>query len=192
MKNHQPLASSSIPILGLLTWRPMAGYEIKQEIQQSLGNFWSESFGQIYPQLRFLSEVGFVEIVPGNRPAGKAKNVYAITEAGREALREWISETPSNRPPRNELLLKIFFASEGDWHAICDHCRNAREEAVARLRKYQSIERRIDAAKAHRDKAKYWRMTLRMGIAEARTFIAWCDETLREFAATDSHKEKRK
>lgn len=170
----------------------MAGYEIKREIQQSLGNFWSESFGQIYPQLRLLSEAGLIEVVPDNQLTGKAKNIFAITEPGREALRNWISETPSNRPPRNELLLKVFFASEGDWQAICDHCRHAREEAVARLRKYQSIQRRIDTAKAHQGKARYWRMTLRMGIAEAQTFIAWCDETLREFAATEPGKEKRK
>lgn len=186
----KPLTSSSIPILGMLTWRPMAGYEIKREIQGSLENFWSESFGQIYPQLRLLREAGLIEIAPSEQTAGKTKNVYAITNAGREALKEWISDAPSNRPPRNELLLKVFFASEGDRLAICDHCRHAREKAVTRLRKYQSIERRIATAKADQGKARYWRMTLKMGIAEAQTFITWCDETLREFAMAESGKEK--
>ncbi len=187
-KKPKLVKSSSIPILGMLTWRSMTGYEIRREIQGSLGNFWSESFGQIYPQLRSLSEAGLIEIVPGEQSAGKVKNTYAITDAGRGVLRDWISNTPTSRPPRNELLLKVFFASEGDWQAVRDHCRKAREDAVARLRKYQIIEQQIDTVKDHQDKAKYWRMTLRMGLAEARTFITWCDETLVEFAEVEQKK----
>lgn len=189
-ETSKSLTSSSVPILGMLTWRPMAGYEMKQEIEGSLGNFWSESFGQIYPQLRSLSEAGLIKIIQSEQPAGKAKNTYAITDAGRRAFSEWISNTPTNRPPRDELLLKVFFASEGDWQVVCDHCRKAREDAVARLRKYQTIEKQIDALNNHQDKAKYWRMTLRMGIAEARAFITWCDETLREFRETQPNKER--
>ncbi len=176
----------------MLTWRPMTGYEIKREIQASLGNFWSESFGQIYPQLRSLSEAGLIKIMSDEQPAGKVKNTYAITDSGRAALRGWISNAPSNRPPRDELLLKVFFASEGELQAVRDHCRKAREDAVARLHKYLAIEKRIDSVKNHQDKAKYWRMTLKMGIAEARTFIAWCDETLREFAEAEPKEEIEK
>ena len=168
----------------------MAGYEMKQEIQGSLGNFWSESFGQIYPQLRSLSEAALIEIVPGEQSTRKAKNTYAITEAGRAALRDWISNAPATRPPRDELLLKVFFASEGDRQSVCHHCRKAREEAVAQLRKYQTIGNQIDALKSHQDKVKYWRMTLRMGIADAQTFIAWCDETLLEFQDAQPDEER--
>ncbi|MEH6524428.1 MAG: helix-turn-helix transcriptional regulator [Sneathiella sp.] len=55
------LKRSSIPMLGLLTWRPMSGYELKQEIEGSLENYWSESFGQLYPHLRELHRSGLIE-----------------------------------------------------------------------------------------------------------------------------------
>ncbi|MBO6550585.1 MAG: PadR family transcriptional regulator [Rhizobiales bacterium] len=183
------LSSSSIPILGLLTWRPMAGYELRQKIQESIGNFWSESYGQIYPQLRLLNEAGLITKVLNEQSKRENKNVYAITDTGREALSEWISNTPVNRPPRNELLLKVFFASEGDQGVVLDHCRKAREDAVERLRKYRSIEKQLKTIRNHQGRLKYWQMTLRMGISEAQNFISWCDETLSEFQKADTHDE---
>ena len=38
-------------LLGLLSLRPMSGYDIRQVISESIGYFWSESYGQIYPGL---------------------------------------------------------------------------------------------------------------------------------------------
>lgn len=176
-----PLSSSSIPILGLLTWRPLSGYELKREIEGSLKNFWSESFGQLYPQLHALNKAGLIERAPSETQSNRAKKAYRITKAGRDALSDWIAKDPVSRPPRDELLLKVFFASEGDWQVVRDHCRKAREEAVATLRKYEAIEDKLRALKKHQDKAKYWRMTLRLGISQTREFISWCDETLSEF-----------
>lgn len=190
MRNIMSLKSSSVPILGLLTWRPMAGYELKQQIQDSLGNFWSESFGQIYPQLRLLNDTKLIEEIPDNKPSGKLKNTYAITQAGRDALKEWISLAPASRPPRDELLLKVFFATEGDWQNVREHCQIAREEAVARLQNYQSISRRLDAMKTQQSRIPYWRMTLKMGISESRNFISWCDETLSEFQSIPTSNEE--
>ena len=48
-------------ILGFLAQRPMSGYDIKRSVEESVDNFWSESFGQIYPILRRLAEQGMVE-----------------------------------------------------------------------------------------------------------------------------------
>jgi DNA-binding PadR family transcriptional regulator len=36
-------------VLGFLTWRPMSGYDIKKIVEQSVSNFWSESYGQGWP-----------------------------------------------------------------------------------------------------------------------------------------------
>jgi len=45
-------------VLGLLSIRPMSGYDLKQVIESSTRNFWSESYGQIYPVLRELTAGG--------------------------------------------------------------------------------------------------------------------------------------
>ncbi len=185
------LKPSSVPLLGMLTWRPMTGYDLKNEIDGSLGNFWSESFGQIYPQLKALNETGLIEKVPSEISGSSTKTPFAITDAGRAALAEWISVEPANRPPRDELLLKIFFASEGDAHVVRDHCRKAREEAVARLRTFEGIGMKLDVLGAGHAKAKYWRMTLNLGISQTRNFISWCDETVAAFATHSNTEENQ-
>ena len=48
-------------LLGLLSLGPMSGYDIRQLIPQSIGHFWSESYGQIYPGLKRLAAAGLVE-----------------------------------------------------------------------------------------------------------------------------------
>ena len=45
---------SKYAILGMLSIEPMSGYDIKKEIEESISNFWTESYGQIYPVLKSL------------------------------------------------------------------------------------------------------------------------------------------
>ena len=43
-------------ILGLLTQKPMTGYEIKQKFEGALSEFWYANHSQIYPELKRLTE----------------------------------------------------------------------------------------------------------------------------------------
>ena len=47
-------------LLGLLTIEPMSGYDPGLTIRGSVGHFWNESFGQIYPSLKKLANDRFV------------------------------------------------------------------------------------------------------------------------------------
>ncbi|MEH6477777.1 MAG: PadR family transcriptional regulator [Sneathiella sp.] len=174
------LKRSSIPLLGLLTWRPMSGYELKQEIEGSLENFWSESFGQLYPHLHELHQSGLIEELETGVNDNRSKRTYAITDEGRQSLRHWLSEAPTVRPLRNELLLKVFFASEGDTAKILSHCRQARAEALGTLERYNMIDERLNGLAKEIAKARYWRMTLRFGISQTKSLISWCDTTIEE------------
>jgi PadR family transcriptional regulator AphA len=167
-------------ILGLLTWHPMSGYELKMAIDSSVGNFWSESFGQIYPELRRLEALGLVtpEAELGSNP--KSKRRYAITDAGREELRHWLDQPPKIRPPRNELLLKLFFARQGNAALTRDHIAETREhyaKAVRTLRHSEDAMR--ERFKAHPD-LPYWIMTIRHGILQYEAIVTWCDETIEQ------------
>ena len=93
---------TAIPILGLLTWRPLSGYDLKVTIERSLGNFWSESYGQIYPQLTQLAQDGLIEPEAEPPSSGRNKKVYRITDAGRRALADWLAVPPASRPKRDE------------------------------------------------------------------------------------------
>jgi PadR family transcriptional regulator AphA len=78
---------SQYAVLGALSMRPMSGYDIKKTFEQSIGSFWSESYGQIYPILRSLVAEGLATSRVEKQPGGPDRRVYALTEAGREELR---------------------------------------------------------------------------------------------------------
>ncbi|MCK7479112.1 MAG: PadR family transcriptional regulator [Candidatus Moduliflexus flocculans] len=48
-------------ILGLLTEAPLSGYEIKKLVDIRFRFFWSESYGQIYPELKRLTAMGLID-----------------------------------------------------------------------------------------------------------------------------------
>ena len=77
-------------ILGVLTRGPMTGYDIKRYIEISVGNFWRESYGQIYPTLRSLTEDGLVRRQTRQQRGRPGRHVYSITGKGRKELREWL------------------------------------------------------------------------------------------------------
>jgi DNA-binding PadR family transcriptional regulator len=81
-------------ILGLLRQRSLYGYEIKQIIEDHMGDWTSIAFGSIYFALDKLAEEGFVEKVSveqkGKRPS---RSVYQITELGREEFLRLLRES---------------------------------------------------------------------------------------------------
>ncbi len=178
-----PIKTASIPILGLLTVRPMSGYDLKKTIDISLKFFWAESFGQLYPQLKKLKDDHLIELLPQAENSGREKKTYKITEQGRKVLADWILQNPVIRPQRDELLLKMFFATEGDPSAIRAHCVQSRADAVVLLQKYEAIDQHLRDAPEDREKAKYWRMTLKLGISQTQNYIQWCDDVEAEFAS---------
>ena len=74
-------------ILGLLTQKPMTGYEIKQKFEGALSEFWYANHSQIYPELKRLTEEDMIQYkiqIVGN---SLEKKVYTITEAGKKAVK---------------------------------------------------------------------------------------------------------
>src|SRR5215218_4909575 len=103
------LPSTAYVILGLLSWRPMSGYEIKSLVDSTTRFFWAASYGQIYPELRRLAEAGLIEGKASPQGARK-RNVYRLTPPGRKELRAWLQVDPQVYELRDEGLLKLFFA----------------------------------------------------------------------------------
>ena len=109
-------------ILGMLKLGIHTGYDIKKAIDTSTRFFWGASFGQIYPELRRLSEAGLIKGKPD--PRGQVKRtMYSLTPKGERALHDWLTDSESfTFEMRDESLLRLFF---GD--AL------SREEVVANL-----------------------------------------------------------
>jgi DNA-binding PadR family transcriptional regulator len=81
-------------ILGLLREKPLYGYEIKQIIEEHMGDWTSIAFGSIYFALEKLAAEKFVEKVSEERKGKRpSRCVYQITRAGRTEFLSLLRES---------------------------------------------------------------------------------------------------
>lgn len=140
MSDPAGLNNTAYALLGFLAPHPHSGYEIKQIADHSTRFIWQISYGQIYPELKRLVDLGLAEQEPGSR-GGRTRHVYRITERGREALAAWLAN-PIDTPleMRDEMMLKLFFSDHADAatkRAIVERLRRREEATVAQFRVLQ-------------------------------------------------------
>jgi len=179
-------------ILGFLTLGPMSGYDIKKLIEVSVANFWSESFGQLYPALRWLTQAGLIEKNEAPSKGGRPRHVYSINDRGREALASWQQEPTEPPPLRIELLLKLFFGAHADRTTNRAQILAYREQMVRDREHYRSISERLDHERAQAADLPYWHLTLRFGEHDRTAHIAWCDEALAALEELPDHGSESK
>jgi DNA-binding PadR family transcriptional regulator len=162
-------------VLGMLTAGPMTGYALRQRIDGSVGHFWQESYGQLYPTLRQLAAQGLVEARATRGGPGRAGAAYHLTERGRAALADWVAQPPVMEPARNEILLKVFFGAavspavlDGNLAAVAGVLRS-------HLAELEATAAGFDAAAGGHPDAPYWRLTLEFGLTFLRTGLGWID-----------------
>ncbi|HWR84462.1 MAG TPA: PadR family transcriptional regulator [Rhodoglobus sp.] len=165
-------AQTDLAVLAALSVEPMTGYRLREAILRDLGAFWSESFGQIYPAITRLREQGFVATEHGERTGS---SVHRLTEAGRTRLVELLREPATSPPPRNGLLLRLFFGDALGPEACRALVADARGRAEALLTELAAVRRDADAERA--PELPYRLITISAGEHAARAWIAWADET---------------
>ena len=165
---------TDLAVLAALSVGPMSGYALREAILEHLGAFWSESFGQIYPALARLRDEGLVEAVGGARTGA---STYRLTASGRARLVELMREPPIRTPPRNGMLLRLFFGDAIGAQACRELVEEHRALAERQLEVLADARRATEAgpADAH---TPYQLMTISAGEYSARAAIAWAEETL--------------
>jgi len=177
-------SKSRYAVLGVLSIEPMSGYQIKEVIGRTIGHFWTESYGQIYPTLKQLAASGLVNSRVERNSGKPDRHVYALTAPGWEELRRWLAEpVESQRPGRSELLLKLFFGRHAAAGTNLDHVRRHRQMLASLIAQYEAIEVELEA-QASPDQP-YWLITLLHGLHVARASLAWCDETIARLTELD-------
>ncbi|HYR51435.1 MAG TPA: PadR family transcriptional regulator [Candidatus Dormibacteraeota bacterium] len=169
--------STPYAVLGMLSLAPMSGYDIRKESESSIGYFWSESFGQIYPALKELKSQGLIRRRAGRAAGGRDRHVYEITEKGREALARWREEPPRPAGVRNELLLKLFFGRRDAATGELEWIEQLHVEQIAALREFRRIRQEIMKEQRDHPSLPFWLMTVSFGEHRARSLIRWCRET---------------
>lgn len=165
-------------VLGLLSIEPMSGYDMKSYISESIGFFWQESYGQLYPALKKLHREGSVKREVEKHKGKPDRHVYSLTMKGREKLRSWLKRETEPQNLRIEMLLKLFFGGViGPEHSM-KHLQRLLEVQQARLRAFTEADKRLKAEEIEDEEFQYQYATLRYGLYITRARIKWCKETL--------------
>ena len=125
-------------LLGLIAENPKYGYEIKQQFEGALGNVWSVSYGQLYPTLRRLSEVGWVtkKTAPGKKAA--ERNIYSITAKGKKRLDEWLLKPlRTNYRVKDEFTLKFLFFDKIPKEKVLIYLKSQQKKTIMQKENFQ-------------------------------------------------------
>ncbi|HEY8470250.1 MAG TPA: PadR family transcriptional regulator [Longimicrobiales bacterium] len=175
-------------LLGMLA-EPAAGYDLKRMFGMTLRHFWDAELSQIYPTLARLERRGLLKSARVPSPKGPPRRVYRRTEAGTQALREWLEREPEIPQPRLGFLGQLTFLHElGDLRRTRQFVERIRAAFAARL----AVLREVEALFFHHapgwpddlsDEDFHAHLTVRHGMLRIESALAWCDESLRRIDA---------
>ena len=158
-------------VLGLLALGARSGYDIKSTVDRSTRFFWAASYGQIYPELRRLEAEGLIR-GEHSPTGGRSRRVYELTDAGRQALQEWLIGPTTTIEYRDESLLRLFFADALPLEqslGLLEARKRGHEE-------YLDVLRAIDARPG--EDPPFVDLVLRWGIDFNQWGRDWCEQQL--------------
>lgn len=169
-------------ILGLLSIRPMSGYDVKRFVDHSTRFFWAASYGQIYPELRRLETEGLV--ASESSPAGgRPRTLYRLTDAGEQALGDWLRAPGAGYELRDLGLLKLFLGGHLEGTELADLVRRIRDDRARVLAQLREVE----ATAPHSGTRT---LTLRFGIDTHAFWIEWLERLERELRVAATNAEE--
>jgi DNA-binding PadR family transcriptional regulator/predicted RNA-binding Zn ribbon-like protein len=159
-------------LLGLLAASPATGLALQRRFADLAAFAWSARHPQIYKELASMLREGLIEQASSGPRRSK---VYAVTEAGRNDLRDWLTNTEPDPTVRNEAKLRTLFL----WLLPrSEMLRVLREEAAqhrTRLARLQTLAETFDANPSSGGPDRFARIALEYGLRLEQMSIDWTD-----------------
>lgn len=168
----------SYSILAALINQPCSGYDLVKRFNKSVECFWSASHQQIYKALGKLEADGYLsseKIEQENRPN---KKLYTVTDDGRQYLQQWIGTSEAITPLKSDLLVKLSVGHTVPTDTLLSTLQNYYEQHKERLKSYQVIAKQYAQAPQLSRESQFQYLTLRAGIRQQLSWVAWCEEAM--------------
>lgn len=176
------LPATSFAVLGLLSFRPMSGYDLKLYADRSIGHFyWSPAKSQIYAELRRLKLAGLVTEELVEQDSRPDKRVYAITATGRAMLANWVSASSFEQDVfKSTLMLRVFLGRSADPVALINLLQQNLDFEHDRLAELRGMEQQCLVSDGD---ALFSLLTIRAGIYLTEAAIKWSEESMKALEA---------
>ena len=195
------LPTTSYVILGLLTFREMSGYDLKQLINKSITHFyWSPAKSQIYGELRRLESHGLVTMREVPQTLRPDKRLYQITPEGTEAMLQWLRSSGVEPDSyKSALLLKTFFGHMLPHDVTLGLLEERRKQIAQELtmceKRTAELQEKMPGSEAD-DETFFPLLTLQRSITLCQADLQWLDAALEQLrqrqtqASTSRRKRK--
>ena len=162
-------------ILGILQKKPRTGYEINDILQNQISYFYDGTYGMIYPTLKKLEKEGKVEkkaIIQSDKPN---KNVFSITDEGKDELNKYLNSNNASEVFKSDFLMKLFFGENFNRQQVIKLINNEIENKEEQIRKLTtSLEHWED-----KGIGKLQKITVGYGLTEYGAVVEYLKEQLK-------------
>lgn len=165
-------------ILGLLIHGPLSAYELRKRFADGISLFYSASLGSIQRALGILDSQGWAtkHVLSDT---GRPKHLYAITESGHEAWRDWMLSPITESDAEQSMLARVYLLGSMPPEDRADVVTVLRRRITADLERLTTLRIEIDASpipEPLRDVARFRRATLDYGVRAHALAAHWLDE----------------
>ncbi|MCL6625316.1 PadR family transcriptional regulator [Alicyclobacillus shizuokensis] len=162
-------------ILGFLMDEPMSGYDIKRKFEMSVSNFFEATFSGIYPALRKMESAGLITkevVIQQGKPN---KNVFTITEAGKEAFFAYLESPSRATVVHSDFLIRFFFGKHASKEQLQRWILDERNRIEENYRKLLETKESV-----YEYLTPFEALTLDYGIAHTAFSLEWLQRLARE------------
>ena len=173
MTSSRGFSATSYVVLGLVSIRPMTGYELTAYAERSIGNFFPLTRSHIYTELDRLGRLGLLEATEIAQEDAPTKRVYEITPSGHDELRRWL-EDPQIKEDRvrSLFLVRIFFGDRLSTEQLTALLDDFESRAVIRRDRIAAIADKL----ADRPASVFRRSTALLGVRREQAMLDWVAE----------------
>jgi DNA-binding PadR family transcriptional regulator len=159
-------------LLGIISKKPVTGYDVVTIFKQKMIYFWSSTHSQIYKELHKMENDNLIAhklVIQGTLPN---KKVYSLTDTGKKDLIRWAIEEPLKPAKiKDEFLIKttIFpILSVVEINKLLDEVIEREDSILSKTKQWKEHFN----SQGERDVGTI--LTVEYGIRYSEMYLEWC------------------
>jgi DNA-binding PadR family transcriptional regulator len=158
----------------------MSGYDIKQSFESIFSYFFDASYGTIYPTLNQLEKEGYIikeTVIQEGKPN---KNLFSITEKGRERFRDYLQSLIEPDVVRSDFLMRLYFGEHVGKERVTEWLEQEKTRTLASLAR---LEEDYRGWKEHMTPSQ--EACVRIGISHYRSHLQAVEDELQKLKESE-------
>jgi DNA-binding PadR family transcriptional regulator len=169
------LTTTEAAVLALLAIEgERSGYDLLKLVGKAIAYVWAPARSQLYTVLARLAQDRLADVRHVPQRQRPDKQLYRITDAGRQALAAWHETVEPGAS--EQFLLKLFVGGLTSRETLIDHVEQFRRDTDERLAELRAIE--PTNTRSGHDYFHFF--LLRLGIERRELELRWADGVLEE------------